>query len=316
MKTIQTVTGQIAPENLGFCQSHEHLCLLDGQSARCNPALRIDDIQASALELEDYYQAGGRAVVDAQPVGCGRDPEFLQIISRQSNVNIIASTGFHKLIFYPENHWIFRWNEDQLAELYIQELTRGMFAPCDNEEPCRQTEIQAGQIKTALDSEGLTSRYQTLFRAAAQAQRATNAPIMVHTEFQSNPLELADYLQQLGVNLQRVIFCHMDRTISDLSIHAALCQRGCAMEYDTVARDKYHDNNREIEIIQALVSKGFQAQLLMSLDVTRSRLIRYGGQIGLCYILNHFRDVCLEHGVSKSILHDIFYNNPANFFAK
>jgi hypothetical protein len=39
MKKIQTVTGPVDSENLGFCQSHEHLCIWDGQSARCNPAL-------------------------------------------------------------------------------------------------------------------------------------------------------------------------------------------------------------------------------------------------------------------------------------
>lgn len=315
MKKIQTVTGPIDPKKLGFCQSHEHLCILEGQSALCNPALRIDDLQASSQELTDYYHAGGRAVVDAQPVGCGRDPEFLQTISRQSRVNIIASTGFHKLIFYPENHWIFHWKEEQLAELYVQELTGGMFAPCDDQEPDQQTSIQAGQIKTALDREGLTPRYQRLFSAAAQAQKATGAPLMVHTEAGSNVTELADFLEKLDVDLHRVIFCHMDRTVPDLSVHIALCQRGITMEYDTVAREKYHSNACEIEIVRALLDAGFQSQLLMSLDVTRARLLHYGGQVGLCYILNTFLDYCLHNGFSKAILQSIFYDNPSERFS-
>lgn len=315
MKKIQTVTGAIAPEDLGFCQSHEHLCLLDGQSARCNPALRIDDLEASALELEDYFQAGGRAVVDAQPVGCGRDAEFLKKVSARSGVNIIASTGFHKLIFYPENHWIFSWTEERLAQFYIQELTKGMFMPCDSEEPYGQTDILAGQIKTALDREGLTPRYKTLFAAAVQAQKATGAALMVHTEAGVDARDLADYLEALGADLSHVIFCHMDRTEVDLSVHAELCRRGIAMEYDTIAREKYHDNCREIEIVRALLDSGFQSQLLMSLDVTRARLIRYGGQVGLGYILNVFLDYCKDRGISGGVLRDAFYNNPSKYFS-
>jgi len=312
---IQTVTGPIAPRELGFCQSHEHLCLLDGQSAQCNPALRIDDPQASALELMDYFRAGGQSIVDAQPVGCGRDAGFLKKISVQSGVNIIASTGFHKLIFYPKNHWIFRWDKDRLAQLYIQELTEGMFAPCDHEEPFNQTNIQAGQIKTAIDREGLTPRYKVLFSAAVLAQKATGAPLMVHTEFGSDVVELADYLKGLGVDLHHVIFCHMDRTVSDLSVHAELCRRGIIMEYDTVAREKYHSNSREIEIVHALLDAGFQSQLLMSLDVTRARLIHYGGQVGLCYILNTFLNDCKQQGISESALQSTFFINPSKCFS-
>lgn len=315
MRQIQTVTGVIAPEDLGFCQSHEHLCLLDGQSARCNPALRIDDLDASALELTDFFQAGGRTIVDAQPVGCGRDAEFLKKISVRSGVSIIASTGFHKLIFYPENHWIFSWNKDQLAQLYIQELTEGMFMPCDSNEPHSQTDILAGQIKTALDREGLTPRYRTLLAAAVQAQKATGSALMVHTETGADARELADYLDALGADLSHTVFCHMDRTEADLSVHTEICRRGIAMEYDTIARKKYHDNHREVEIVRALLDSGFQSQLLMALDVTRARLIRYGGQVGLCYILNEFLGYCKSQGISDAALQDIFYNNPSKYFS-
>ncbi len=315
MKYVMTVLGPVAPQALGFCQSHEHLCILDGQSARCNPALRIDDPQASRLELEDYRAAGGGAVVDAQPVGCGRDAEFLARISRESGVHVVASTGFHKLMFYPEDHWIFRWDEDALAELYRGELAEGMFAPCDGAPPARRTAIRAGQIKTALDAEGLTPRYEKLFRAAARAQTATGAPLMVHTEFGSDPGALADFLEGQGVDLTRVIFCHMDRTVAEPERHAALCRRGIAMEYDTVARGKYHGDGREVELVRLLLDGGLEDRLLMSLDVTRARLRRYGGEVGLCYILETFLPLLRACGVSGAQINRIFYQNPMERFA-
>lgn len=265
--------------------------------------------------MKEYYSKGGRAVVDAQPVGCGRDARFLEYISNESGVHIVASTGFHKLMFYPENHWIFNWSEEQIAELYQAELTQGMFEPCDDKEPGAQTEIRAGQIKAALDSEGLTERYRKVFGAVASAQKATGAPLMVYTEFHSNPVELADFLEEKGVDLTRVIFCHMDRTVADLSTHIELCKRGITMEYDTVARDKYHNDEREIEIVTTLLKEGFQSQLLMSLDVTRARLRSYGGEVGLCYILENFLAHCKQSGISEEALYDIFHTNPAKCFA-
>jgi phosphotriesterase-related protein len=99
---IRTVRGDIAPESLGFCQSHEHLCITKGRPAQVNPDLCIDDPDKSARELTRYREAGGQAVVDAQPVGCGRDPLMLETLSRTSGVHIIASTGFHRLCFTPK----------------------------------------------------------------------------------------------------------------------------------------------------------------------------------------------------------------------
>ena len=95
MKYVMTVLGPVAPQALGFCQSHEHLCILDGQSARCNPALRIDDPRASRLELEDYRAAGGGAVVDAQRCGAGRVPPMTYEYYRLNKNGTVPKTAPH-----------------------------------------------------------------------------------------------------------------------------------------------------------------------------------------------------------------------------
>lgn len=311
MEQIMTVTGAIAPDELGFCQSHEHLCILPGRSAEINPALRIDETRLSCDELIDYRAAGGDAVVDAQPIGCGRDVKLLEAISRESGVRIIASTGFHKQIFYPAEHWSVSWSEDQLTELYTSELTEGMFAACDALPPSERTKIRAGQIKTALDPEGLTAHSEVRFRAAARAARETGAPIMVHTEAGADSLALADLFEREIVELSRVIFCHLDRTEPDFEVHKELCRRGALLEYDTIAREKYHSDEREAELICAVLDAGHENRLLMSLDVTRERLLRYGGRVGLAYILKKFLPLLRSRGVSEKQLERIFRVNPS-----
>src|SRR5699024_9327784 len=100
---IQTVLGKIEPEKVAFCHSHEHLFLRDGQPSKVNPALRLDDYTATKKELELFKAIGGTTIVDAQPLGSGRDEINLVKVSEEIGVDIIASTGFHKFTFYPEN---------------------------------------------------------------------------------------------------------------------------------------------------------------------------------------------------------------------
>lgn len=313
--SIVTVLGEITRGELDFCQSHEHLFIANGYPAAVNPSQRIDDCVLSATELTAYRKAGGCAVVDAQPIGCGRGVNELARVSRESGAHIIASTGFHRMAFYPENHWIYTYSADKLTELFVSELTCGMYADYFGEpEQDEQTGYRAGQIKCALDSGAFSKQYQKLFSAAAEASKLTGAPLMVHIEAGSDPSSLADFLYGAGVDLNRAAFCHMDRSVRDLDVHRELCGRGIYMEYDTVARPKYHDDAREAEIILEMLDAGFGDRLLMSLDTTRDRLLSYGGKTGLCYILEQFIPMLKLRGMSAMQVDDIFITNPARLF--
>lgn len=309
---IQTVTGP--RDSLGFCHSHEHLCIEPGRSAQVYAPLRIDEPEKTLRELLLFRAAGGRAVVDAQPVGCGRNAEVLRALSEQSGVDIIASTGFHKPVFYPESHWLFRYSERRLADLFITELRSGMYVGCDAAEPARTCPVKAGQIKTALDENPFAAHMQKCFGAAAEASLETGAPIMVHVEKNSDPQALAEFLKSRGVCLNKVIFCHMDRAVPALETHQRLCEMGAYMEYDTIARPKYHDDDSEVAIIAEMVRRGFENQILMGLDVTRERYLSYGGSVGLAYILETFLPKLLEKLTPQQT--DLFFvQNPSRVFS-
>jgi len=315
MRIITTVLGDIAPSVMGFCQSHEHLSI----ARTCYAAglqQYIDDPEKNIAELKLYYSAGGRTLVDAQPVGCGRDAEMLALVSEKSGVHIIASTGFHKLSFYPEDHWLHSASEDELIRLFIGELNQGMYLDGDTAFPSRQGSAKAGQIKTALDTEGLSSRYQKLFTAAAEAAKAADCAFMVHIERDSDPRQLADFLVKLGLSGARVIFCHLDRAVADVDVHKEICEQGIYLEYDTIGRPKYHDDEKEAAIILELLKAGYEKQLLMSLDTTRSRLVNYGGAPGLAHILNVFIPLLLQKGITETQIRSFFTDNPACIFAR
>jgi phosphotriesterase-related protein len=316
MSGITTVLGDIAPSELGFCQSHEHLSITGAGRFPVIAEDRIDDWEKSRLEAELYRRAGGDALVDAQPLGCGRDAAMLRDIAEKSGVRIIASTGFHKLAYYPEGHWIHTAGAEELAGIFIAELRQGMYLDGDTAYPGKRGPSRAGQIKTALDSEGLSPRYQRLFSAAAAAAMACNCALMVHIEKGSDPLGLAGYLRKLGVGPDRLIFCHMDRATADIAVHREICAQGITLEYDTIGRPKYHNDEREAEIIMKMLEAGHEQRLLISLDTTRARLRSYGGSPGLSYILESFIPLLRRSGVSEATVRAFFRDNPARMFSR
>jgi len=317
MKEIVTVTGTIRPDELGFCQCHEHIAMRKGVSARLNPALCIDDYDRSLEEVKLFRRSGGDSFVEAQPCGCCRDALWLKDISAQSGVNIIASTGFHKMSFYPEDHWIKSISAAGLSEIFDRELNDGMFEDGDFAElPQKQTDVRAGLIKTAYDSEELTDRYKKLFRAAAMSAVRTGRCIMIHVELQTDPRPLQEYLLELGVPAQDLMFCHMDRACRDIAMHKAILQNGSYLEYDTIGRFKYHSDEYETEIFRSVADAGYEDRLLYSLDTTRSRLKAYDeNAIGLDYILKVFNKELCNAGFSDEDIRKFSVENPRRFFA-
>ncbi|MCL2544961.1 MAG: hypothetical protein FWE77_03485 [Clostridia bacterium] len=317
---IVTVGGAIAPEALGFCQSHEHLSVESAHVRAVAPSLAIDDAARTLVDLRAYRLAGGRAVVDAQPVGAGRNAATLYALSQEAGVHVIASTGFHRPGFYPPGHWIFDAEEDRLAALFTEELLFGMYLDGDDAGdegfPAERSEFCAGLVKTALEPGPLAGRPAVLFRAAARAAVAAGAPLMAHIERGADPLALAGFLAGCGLPAERAVFCHMDRAVPDLEVHEAVCARGVALEYDTIARPKYHGDAREIAIIRHMVDAGFGGSLLAGLDVTRQRLAGYGGAPGLDYILRTFLPALCAGGVGESQALQIFVQNPARVWKR
>lgn len=310
MSYIQTITGRIPSEKITFCHCHEHLMLRKGRSFEINPVLCIDDYDKSLLELRSFRSAGGTTIIDAQPIGCGRMEKELLKLSENSDVQILASTGFHKMIFYPEEHWIFRYSCEKLTELFLHELQTGMYTDSDFSEPRRHIDAKASLIKCALDVPGFNGQYEKLFTAAAAAAKEANVPLMVHIEQGSYPLALADFLDKKQVPLDKVIFCHMDRACQDLSVHKELCSQGIYLEYDTIGRPKYHSDEKEADIFTDLIQSGYENQLLFSLDTTRERLKAYNpAGVGLTYIMHSFLPLLKLHGISDEQIKKISCGN-------
>lgn len=311
---IQTVCGPIEPGELGFCHSHEHIMLAKGRPFLVDESQCMDDYEKSLAELGLFKSVGGSAIVDCQPVGAGRMAAELKALSKQSGVHIVASTGFHKAMFYEKGHWVFVTDEEHLRELFLHELTVGMYVDTEQglyEDFCNS---RAGVIKVAYDIVGLDSHYTRLFAAAAAAQVKTGAPMVIHIDNGADPLVVDKFLDERGIAPKKRIYCHLDRAVADVSVHIELCRRGCFVEYDTICRPKYHDDAAEIDIIRRVIDAGYADRILLGMDSTNKRLKAYGGEIGLDYIKNVFLPKMENNGISSELTDAFMTMNPMRAF--
>ena len=308
---VRTVTGDLPAAALGFCQPHEHLLVRPGVPSSLDPVLAAADPKKSTEEVRAYRTAGGGSLVDAQPAGCGRMPRGLKQVSEAAGVPVIASTGFHVSRFYPAGHPLFGLSEAALAELFTSELLTGMFENADAGFSGDRTDIRAGLIKTACEAGPLSGFHRRAFSAAAGASLTSGASIMIHTDPGGDPLALFDFLTGRGLAPEKLIFCHLDRTMPENGTAEALCREGAFVEFDTVGRFKYHSDEEELRLIRQLLDAGHAGRLMLSLDTTAARMRAYGGAIGLDYLLTQFLPQMEKAGIPEGTLRQITRENPA-----
>jgi phosphotriesterase-related protein len=292
------------------------LFIADGRSAELVPSLRLDDFDSTCAELELYKRHGGVSIADAQPVGCGRMADMQLKASEKTGVNILASTGFHKLVFYPDGHWLKTIDSDELAELFIDEINNGMYIDCDISKPSRRVSARAGIMKTASDLEGPAGDYERIFSAAAEASVQTGAPILSHTEMGKGALEQIRLFTDHKVPTESIIICHLDRVLTDMSYLMEVASTGVYLELDTIGRYKYHSDEDEARFISKLVENGYEDRILLGLDTTRERMKSYGGPIGLDYMFEIFFPLLESYGIGRGFISKFTISNPAKAFRK
>lgn len=310
---IQTVCGEISPDQLGHCQIHEHIFVRYTPAADENSALCFDNETKSIQELQDYYQSGGQTIVDAQPWSAGRDIQALARLSRASGVQIVASTGYHLLTFYSQDHWIRFADRHQLTDLFIRELMFG--AECQDLRII-DPDLKAGIVKAAIPAEGPAGRYEILLRSAAQAAAFAGVPLLMHTEKGKNAIPAIQICLEEGLQTGRIVICHADRQAEDFSVHEKIAETGVYLDYDTIHRLSYHDDQQEYRLISHMIEAGYCNQLLLSLDTTAKRLRSYGGEIGLDYLLTTFLDQLETFGISTENLQRMMKMNPMRVFCQ
>lgn len=316
MGYIQTVLGKIDPKDIGFTDSHEHVIRIGGgEVIKGGHDFLMDSYEAAKNELLLYKAAGGKTIVEMTPCGSGRDVETLIKLSKETGVNIIGNTGFHKSEFYENNtHIMYRYTKEQLAELFIADVEKGIDKNDYSGPIVERSSAKAGVIKAATSYQVITQTEVKVLEAAAIASKETGAPISFHCERGTVAAEAIDILLKAGVLPKNIIICHIDRN-PDTYYHTQLLKRGVYLEYDGPGRVKYYTDEVILNLIKNIVAAGFEDQILMGLDLgRRSYLKSYCGGPGMDYLQREFIPRMRAEKISEEVINKFTISNPGEAF--
>jgi phosphotriesterase-related protein len=314
MTFVRTVLGDIEPSELGITYAHEHLVIDGGQPVQMVPEFDLGDVEAMAVEVADAVGFGLRSVVDAMPCDAGRNAEKLADLARRTGIRVVAPTGLHHDRYYGPTHWSARITVDELAELFILDVTDGIDAYDYVGPVVRRTAHRAGVIKVAGSDGGPSARDKRVFEAAAETHRRTGAPILTHCEGGTGALEQLRFLSDQGVDPSHVAFSHVDKVV-DRGYHRALLSAGAFAEYDQSFR--WGDApNGTIQLIEWMAEDGLADRIVLGMDAARRRYYRvHGGGPGLRWLLDGFCQAMAAAGIDEGLRHRLFVENPASVFA-
>ena len=292
-----TVSGPELPAHLGVVDAHSHLFIAPVAGGAADAPVLVDEAGVGR-ELADFRAAGGGAVVDCQPGGCGRDGRVLRRLSERAGVHVVASTGFHRRIYYPADAPLFSLSATAAADYFHDEIANGLMEtrdelafPDDGQQTATGTKpaavgrrrsavIYPGLIKIAAEA-SLEASPRALFEAAAAVAQGTGYAIEMHTERGAAVEDFLDFFIQRGMSPERLVFCHVDKR-PDFELHAELAQAGVMLEYDTFFRPKYEPERHVWPLIGRMADAGLAGQVALATDMADPGLwVELAGRPGL-----------------------------------
>ncbi len=313
MSFVRTVLGDISPHEMGLTYSHEHVVIEESFPTIANKDFILNDTARIGEELNEFYEKGGRTLVDTMPANCGRNVLKLAEVSKQSRVNIIAPTGIHLEIYYPPNHWRYHLSENELTDLFVKDVEEGIDEYDYGCPLVKRTGHKAGLIKLATGDDSITPHQEKIFHAVVNTHLQTGAPILTHTNNGKHALAQVNLFYKLGANLQHVVLSHVDKC-KDLAWHKELMQTGVYVEYDSHFRWKAGEENFTYRLLQQLLPD-YGNRIVLGMDMARNGYWKsYGGKPGLTFLLTTFKNELEKMGLMK-YYDQLFFNNPQQLYS-
>lgn len=255
MAIVQSVLGPLDDSQLGVTLSHEHVIASFGDDMHRYPWLFDWELtrETQTRELREAKAGGIDTVIELTTPDLGRDVEFMADVARASGMNVIVATGIWRDI--PRSFW--ERDPSAIADIFVHEIETGI----------GETEIKAGVIKIANDSEGVSPEGERIIRGAARALIRTGCPISTHhwapTEVGARQIEI---LQDEGAPMDRVCIGHSADS-TDVGYLETMLQAGVYLSMDRYpgaeGRPTWEQRNATV---MALIERGWAHRLMLGHD--------------------------------------------------
>jgi phosphotriesterase-related protein len=300
-----TVTGPIAPEELGFTLSHEHL-FVDFFTYQGSYDDILDEETVITSEVNHYLQAGGKSLVDCTNIGLKRNPLGLRRISQATGVKVVMGSGWYRERVYPA--YIQELNSNQLADIIVRDIVKGADG----------TDVKAGMIgEIGTEKDFISPAQERVFRAAARAQKRTGVSIWTHTTyFGSLALEQITLLKEEGVHPARIVISHLGDRFEHEFLRP-IAEAGVFMSIDNIGYcgSGYPEDEVRAKNVLFLIREGYVKQVMMSMDIGAKKfLLSYNGH-GFGHLIRSFLPRLRKMGVTEEDIHTMMVANPARALA-
>jgi 5-phospho-D-xylono-1,4-lactonase len=307
-RLVNTVLGPLPYEHLGITDAHNHVWI-DPIAGPDPDGPVLNQFDSILKELVEYRFKGGETILDCQPEGCGRNGNQLLALSKGSNVNLIACTGFHRKKYYPRNYRLWGLRAQKVSDFMCSELEHGLYETLETPSP-----VKAGFIKIALEASWADCPLAALDGAASAAFKS-KALIEIHTEKGALAEKACVYFTDLGVLPNQLVLCHMDKR-PDVGLHKELARLGVLLEYDTFYRPKYNPSAILWPLIENMVNAGFSDRVVLATDMAEAELYHFiGGGAGLASLPSEIQDKLKEKGIPETARKQMLGGNIARRLA-
>ncbi|HOO73800.1 MAG TPA: hypothetical protein PLS66_00775 [Tepiditoga sp.] len=287
----------------GYTYMHEHM-RLDLSGVKKDQDCNLDCYDETLEEIKELFSMGIKNIVEVTNIGMERDISYINRLGEKSGMNFIVSTGFYKEPFLPE--YVYEKNEKELAQIMISEIEKGI----DN------TGVKAGIIgEIGTSNNEIKDSELKIFKAASIAHLETGKPITTHTTLGTMGKEQIKIFREYGVDLNKVIIGHTDLT-GDEGYIEDLINKGVYVEIDTIGKIKYLSDEKRLDIVNKLCSKGYSERMVLSMDITRKSHMKKFGGIGYTYLMNYFIPELLKMNVKNNDIENMLRYNPLKIFGE
>ena len=114
----------------------------------------------------------------------------------------------------------------------------------------------------------------------------------------------------MGLDPSRIVIGHMDLS-NDIPLILRLLERGVSIGFDTVGKLDYAPDSFRLEALRAIFDKGFQDQVVLSMDITRKSHLKANGGLGYSYLFTSFVPYLMANGFTRQDVDRLLVDNPA-----
>jgi len=339
---VMTVSGPVAPADLGVTLAHEHL-LFDGswlysppsdplERGRAERPLRMDDlgwarkygyrhldnslrldVEEASREIAAFATRGGVTVIDQTSIGLGRDPAGLRAISEATGLNVVMGCGYYIQQAHPAD--LAGRSIEDIADEMVRDLTEGVAG----------TGIRAGIIGEIGVNDPVHRNEERVLKAAARAQAATGAALSIHTgPWSTLAPRLVDIAASEGAEPRRILVCHLDLDAAqDEAYLQRVARTGVFLGCDTFGHYDVHaygDRARPDRLCSTdwdrvrrgarLVEAGFLRQIVLSHDICHKIGLKSYGGFGYDHLLDSGVWMLEALGLDESQIRTLLVDNP------